>query len=71
MAEVVIRPACAADADALTRLYNHYVEQSPATFDIESKTLEEREEWMGHYADSGPHRLLVAGGASRRAGVNA
>jgi phosphinothricin acetyltransferase len=33
---------------------------SPATFDTAPVTLEARAEWMAHYADSGPHRLLVA-----------
>jgi len=55
-----IRPARASDLQALTALYNHYVETSPATFDIEPKSLENRAEWLGHYGETGRHRLLVA-----------
>jgi phosphinothricin acetyltransferase len=44
----------------LTALYNHYVLHTPVTFDIGATSLEERAEWLSHYADSGPHRLLVA-----------
>lgn len=58
--DVRIRPARASDLSALTDLYNHYVTSSPATFDIEPFTLEQRREWMSHYAEHGPHRLLVA-----------
>jgi phosphinothricin acetyltransferase len=33
---------------------------TPATFDIEPFTIAHRRAWFRHYADSGPHRLLVA-----------
>jgi phosphinothricin acetyltransferase len=62
---VVVRPAESGDLPQLTDLYNHYVETSPATFDLEPVSLDSRRRWMGRYADTGPHRLLVAivGGA--------
>ncbi len=60
--EVAIRDARVADLRALADLYNHYIESSPATFDTEPKSLDERREWMDHYAERGPHRLLVAMG---------
>jgi phosphinothricin acetyltransferase len=50
----------AGDLPALTDLYNHYVKTSPATFDLAPVSLESRKIWMSRYADSGPHRLLVA-----------
>jgi phosphinothricin acetyltransferase len=56
----IIRPARASDLEALTTLYNHYIEHSPATFDIEPLSVAARREWMSHYAETGPHRLLVA-----------
>lgn len=55
-----IRPVRASDLGALTALYNHYIETSPATFDIEPKSLEDRAAWLSHYGETGRHRLLVA-----------
>jgi phosphinothricin acetyltransferase len=55
-----IRPATAADMLELNDLYNHYILTTPATFDIEPYTLNQRMEWFSHYAGSGPHRVLVA-----------
>jgi len=55
-----IRAARASDVSALTQLYNHYIMSSPATFDTEPKSLDDRREWMSHYASHGRHRLLVA-----------
>jgi phosphinothricin acetyltransferase len=60
MDPVVVRKAEPGDLPQLTDLYNHYVRTSPATFDLEPVPLERRREWMGRYADTGPHRLLVA-----------
>jgi phosphinothricin acetyltransferase len=56
----VVRPGRANDLPALTDIYNHYVRTSPATFDTVEFSLDARREWLGHYADDGPHRLLVA-----------
>lgn len=58
----VVRPARAADLERINAIYNHYVEHSHATFEIEPVTMAAREEWARHYADSGRHRLLVATG---------
>lgn len=55
-----VRCADAADLPALTAIYNHYVEHSAATFDIEPYTVELRRAWFDHYSASGPYRLLVA-----------
>lgn len=55
-----IRTARPLDLPALTDLYNHYVRTSPATFDTEPFSLEQRARWLSHYAESGPYRLLVA-----------
>jgi len=65
MDAVLIRKAEHGDLPALTDLYNHYVKTSPATFDLEPVSLDSRKQWMSRYADTGPHRLLVAldGGA--------
>src|SRR6185436_9187994 len=60
MDPVVVRQAEPGDLPQLTDVYNHYVKTSPATFDLEPVSLERRREWMSRYADTGPHRLLVA-----------
>ena len=57
---VAIRPGRADDLAALTAIYNHYVEHTHVTFDLEPFTVELRREWFDHYADGGRHRLLVA-----------
>jgi phosphinothricin acetyltransferase len=56
---MVIRPGREDDLVQLNELYNHYVRETPITFDIEPITMEQRLEWFGHY-DGGRHRLLVA-----------
>jgi phosphinothricin acetyltransferase len=60
MSEIVVRAAVGRDLQELTDIYNHYVRTSPATFDLEPASLHARREWVSRYADSGPHRLLVA-----------
>ncbi len=56
---LIIRAAERRDLPALTALYNHYVEHTVITFDLEPWTVQQRAEWFGHYAETGPHRLLV------------
>lgn len=60
MGEVSIRSARASDLEALTRIYNHYVETTPVTFDVTPFSVEQRRGWFEHYAGRGPYRLLVA-----------
>ena len=60
MSPAHVRPAVPADLPALTSIYNHYVEHTLVTFDVEPFTVEQRREWFDHYAGTGPHRLLVA-----------
>lgn len=55
-----IRPGRADDLPGILDIYNHYVETSHATFDLEPATVEARTGWVGQFADDGPHRLLVA-----------
>lgn len=57
---LTIRAAVPIDLSALADLYNYYVENTPATFDIEPFTAEQRRAWFDQYTGSGPHRLLVA-----------
>lgn len=56
-----IRVSRSEDLAPLTALYNHYIETTVATFDLEPFTLDQREElWFRHYASTGRYRLLVA-----------
>jgi phosphinothricin acetyltransferase len=55
-----VRYAAASDLPAITDIYNHYVVNTSATFDVEPFSVEARREWFLHYAESGRHRLLVA-----------
>jgi len=57
---VLIRPALEGDLAQLNDLYNHYVRETPITFDIEPITIDQRRAWFGHYDVVGRHRLLVA-----------
>ncbi|WP_432033108.1 N-acetyltransferase family protein [Streptomyces antibioticus] len=58
--EVQVRPGVEADLDALTALYNHYVRETPITFDTAVLTPEERRPWLLSHPEDGPYRLLVA-----------
>ncbi len=55
-----IRPAHPDDLPRLTEIYNHYVLHSPATFDLEPYSVEQRVSWLAQFAETGRHRLLVA-----------
>jgi phosphinothricin acetyltransferase len=55
----VIRAARADDLPALTEIYNHYVRETPITFDVEPYSIEARRPWLEQFSASGPHRLLV------------
>lgn len=57
---LLTRAARSEDLPRLTEIYNHYVVQSPATFDLEPKTLAQRAEWFAQFAATGRHRLMVA-----------
>jgi phosphinothricin acetyltransferase len=55
-----IRPATRSDLPALTGIYNHYVRETPITFDVEPFTEETRRPWLEQFGPSGRYRLLVA-----------
>jgi phosphinothricin acetyltransferase len=60
MSEVRIRPAERRDLPRLTEIYNHYVVNTPVTFDVEPYTVERREFWFAQFSETGRYRLLVA-----------
>lgn len=58
--EVQVRPGVEADLKALTDIYNHYVRETPITFDTTVFTPEERRPWLLSHPEDGPHLLKVA-----------
>jgi phosphinothricin acetyltransferase len=59
-AEVQVRPGVETDLAALTDIYNHYVRETPITFDTTVFTPEERRPWLLSHLEDGRHRLMVA-----------
>ncbi|MFF8099671.1 GNAT family N-acetyltransferase [Streptomyces sp. NPDC016640] len=59
-AEVQVRPGNEGDLTSLTDLYNHYVRETPITFDTAPFTPEERRPWLLSHPEDGPCRLMVA-----------
>ncbi|HEY6967659.1 MAG TPA: GNAT family N-acetyltransferase [Candidatus Angelobacter sp.] len=60
IAAIEVRPASLSDLPRLTEIYNHYVINTPITFDIEPKTVEGRVSWFEQFGPKGRYRLLVA-----------
>ncbi|MEV0487190.1 N-acetyltransferase family protein [Streptomyces sp. NPDC050508] len=58
--EVQVRPGVESDLDALTDIYNHYVRETPITFDTAVFSPEERRPWLLSHPEDGPYRLKVA-----------
>ena len=58
--EVQVRAGVEGDLEALTDIYNHYVRETPITFDTAVFTAEERRPWLLSHPEDGPHRLKVA-----------
>jgi phosphinothricin acetyltransferase len=60
MTDMVIRRIERGDLPALLDIYNHYVRETPITFDIEPRTLEQRLTWFDAFASSGRYQCFVA-----------
>jgi phosphinothricin acetyltransferase len=60
MSDVAIRPVRPSDLPALLDIYNHYVVNTPITFDLEPRTLAQRQEWLDQFAPAGRYRCFVA-----------
>ena len=60
MGETHIRRAEHRDLARITEIYNHYVLNTPVTFDVEAYTVERREAWFAQFGETGRYRLLVA-----------
>lgn len=57
---IEIRHCTADDLVELNDIYNFYIRTSPATFDIDEITIEDRRERFTHYAETGRHQVFVA-----------
>jgi phosphinothricin acetyltransferase len=68
MAEIVIRRVVQDDLPALLAIYNHFVVHTPVTFDIEPRTLAQRQAWLDTFADVGRHQCFVAARDSQAIG---
>jgi L-amino acid N-acyltransferase YncA len=59
-----IRPATQADIPQLTDIYNHYIEHTAVTFDLEPWSVEDRMVWFQQFSnsqdDQSLHRCYVA-----------
>ena len=60
MAEIVIRRVIQDDLPALLAIYNHYVVHTPVTFDLEPRTLAQRQAWLDTFAPAGRYQCFVA-----------
>jgi phosphinothricin acetyltransferase len=60
MDAIRIRPAEQSDLPRMTEIYNHYVINTPITFDIEPFTVEQRQAWFDEHTAMGRYRLFVA-----------
>ena len=60
MSVVSVRHAERCDLEAITALYNHFVETTAVTFDVGAFTPEAREPWFAQFAPEGPHQLFIA-----------
>ena len=58
--DVIIRRAEQGDLSALLDIYNHYVRETPITFDLEPRTLDQRQEWFSSFAVTGRYQCFVA-----------
>ncbi len=58
--DVQIRNALDGDLADLVNIYNHYVENTPFTFDTTTFSMQDRIGWFASFSEDGPHRLMVA-----------
>ena len=57
---LTIRPGEPGDLAAILEIYNHYVAESAATFEVEPVTAVARRGWLAEHSTGGRHRILVA-----------
>ncbi len=57
---VGLHPGAAGDLPALVAIYNHYVEKTSVTFDVEPFSVETRRPWFEQFAERGRYRLIFS-----------
>jgi phosphinothricin acetyltransferase len=60
MSDTAIRPALLSDLPRLAEIYNHYILNTPITFNTRPFTVEEFAGWFEEHSDGRRHRLVVA-----------
>ena len=60
MSELSITAGTTEDLETLNAIYNHYINTTPITFDLEPRSMQWRHEWFSKFDRTGPYRLLVA-----------
>jgi phosphinothricin acetyltransferase len=60
MNEVAIRPGLLSDLPRLAEIYNHYILNTPITFNTQPFTVEGFTDWFEEHSDGKRHRLVVA-----------
>ena len=60
MDDLRIRPALLSDVPRLAEIYNHYILNTPITFNTQPFTLEGFREWFEQHCDGKRYRLVVA-----------
>jgi phosphinothricin acetyltransferase len=60
MCDISIRRAEPSDLSPLLDIYNDYVRNTSITFDIEPRTLNQRQEWLDQFAHHGRYQCFVA-----------
>ena len=56
MPGIQIRAATREDLPRLTEIYNHYIVETPITFDLKPWAAEERVVWFEQFATTGRYR---------------
>lgn len=56
----IIRRAMPGDLPTLLDIYNHYVRETAITFDIEPRTLAQRQAWFDGFSAQGRYQCFVA-----------
>ncbi len=56
---IEIRNGQIGDLPGIVGIYNHYVRETPITFDIDETTVEARAAWFEQFSEAGRHQVLV------------
>ena len=56
----MIRTAHTDDLPAIVSIYNHYVRETPITFDLEETSLEKRLSWYEQFSEAERYQLVVS-----------